>query len=399
VLEHLPLIFILAGLAAYAVLAGADFGAGIWMLLPGDRDGGLREHARHAMGPVWEANHVWLIFVLVISWTAYPRALASVASTMMIPLILALIGIVLRGMAYALRAQLDDGSVSNQVERALGAGSVLTPFALGTVAGGIASRRVPVGNAAGSLVTSWLNPTSIAVGVLSVSMAGYLAAVYLAADASRIGSSSLAASFRTRAQKTALLTGVIALLALIVIHGDAHQLWHGLTHGGGLIPLIASVLAGFATMTLVTNERYGLARASAALAVAAVVCGWGVAQRPDLLPGLSVQAAAAGHATLVAVVIAVGGGAVILLPSLALLFSLVLRGTFDPRDLVAATLQASKPLPVAPARILAALIVLGVGAILTVLCDSWEQAIGVISLGLFILLAFAPMAIPPEAEG
>jgi cytochrome bd ubiquinol oxidase subunit II len=168
VLEHLPLIFILVGLAAYAVLAGADFGAGIWILLSRTGDTELRDHARHSMGPVWEANHVWLIFVLVVSWTAYPTAASSIASTLAVPLGLALLGIVARGTAYALREQATDGAVAMRIERVFGAASLLTPFALGAAAGGIASGRVPVGNAAGHLFGSWLNPTGIAIGSLCV---------------------------------------------------------------------------------------------------------------------------------------------------------------------------------------------------------------------------------------
>src|SRR6478752_1426723 len=103
-LDHLPLILILIGLIAYAVLAGADFGAGIWVLLAPRRGGALRAHARHAMGPVWEANHVWLIFVLVVCWTAYPTVFGSIMSTLAVPLFIAAVGIIMRGTAYALRS-------------------------------------------------------------------------------------------------------------------------------------------------------------------------------------------------------------------------------------------------------------------------------------------------------
>src|SRR6476469_9836220 len=158
-LDHLPLILILIGLIAYAVLAGADFGAGIWVLLAPRRGGALRAHARHAMGPVWETNHVWLIFVLVICWTAYPTAFASIASTLCIPLFIAGIGIIFRGTAYALRSGTATSREQREVEIAFAISSILTPFALGAVVGGIASGRVPVGNAAGDLWTSWLNWT------------------------------------------------------------------------------------------------------------------------------------------------------------------------------------------------------------------------------------------------
>src|SRR5580704_18314476 len=144
-------------MTAYTVLAGADFGAGLWTLLAVGGSAGarrIRDEARHAMGPVWEANHVWLIFVLVVCWTAYPVAFGSIASTLSAPLLIAAIGIILRGAAYALRGQ----GESRAAENLFAVSSVLTPFALGTVVGAIATGRVPVGNAAGNLVTSWLNP-------------------------------------------------------------------------------------------------------------------------------------------------------------------------------------------------------------------------------------------------
>jgi cytochrome d ubiquinol oxidase subunit II len=396
-LEHLPLFFIIAGLIAYAVLAGADFGAGIWILVSRPADKELRDHARHSMGPVWEANHVWLIFILVVSWTAYPRALSSITSTLAVPLVLALIGIVLRGTAYALRAQAEDGELALKIERVFGFSSVLTPFALGTAVGGIASGRVPVGNAAGNLITSWANPTGITIGVLSVVTSWYLASVYLTADAERGDSSSIVQAFRVRAIAAGSVAGVLALIALIVVHADAHRLWHGLTHGGGIAALVISALAGATTLMLVLTRRYALARGASALAVAAVVGGWAVAQRPYLLPGLTVGQAAAGHQTLVAVVVAVIAGALILVPSLALLFTLTLRGRFDAH---APALQVSIAHATENANVSmragAAVIALLIGAGCTVLLDSWGLALGVVLLVVAILLGFAPLARPPE---
>src|SRR6266498_6059180 len=191
-LAYVPIVFILVGLAAYTVLAGADFGAGFWTLFPGGGRTGraaTRAYVRHSMGPVWEANHVWLIFVLVVCWTAYPVAFASITSTLAVPLFIAGLGIILRGTAYALRSGTATAREQRRVEVALAVSSILTPFALGTIIGGIASGRVPVGNAQGDLVDSWLNPTSILIGVIAVATAAYLAAVYLAADAARIGHS------------------------------------------------------------------------------------------------------------------------------------------------------------------------------------------------------------------
>src|SRR5207245_458244 len=166
-LYELPLLFALIGLAFYAVLAGADFGAGWWQLTAGKgpEAASIRDHAHHAMAPVWEANHVWLIFVLTVVWTAYPAAFGSIASTLSVPLFIAGIGIVMRGGAYALRAGTRTAGEQRRVDTVFAVSSVLTPFALGTVIGALASERVHVGNPGGSLVTSWLNPTSILIGV------------------------------------------------------------------------------------------------------------------------------------------------------------------------------------------------------------------------------------------
>src|SRR5919197_1022673 len=141
-----------------------------------------------AMAAVWEANHVWLIFVLVVTWTAYPTAFGSIASTLAVALFIAAVGIIMRGTAYALRSGApSERETEGFVGFVFGASSVLTPFALGAAIGGIASGRVPVGNAAGDLITSWLNATSILIGALAVVTSGYLAAVYLAGDATRTG--------------------------------------------------------------------------------------------------------------------------------------------------------------------------------------------------------------------
>ena len=147
----------------------------------------MRDHAHHAMGPVWEANHVWLIFVLVVCWTGYPTAFASIVSTLAIPLFIAAVGIILRGTAYALRVGTGTVGELQPVDLVFALSSIIVPFAFGAAIGGIASGRVPVGNAQGDTFTSWVNWTSFLVGVLAVAVAAYLAAVYLAADAMRLG--------------------------------------------------------------------------------------------------------------------------------------------------------------------------------------------------------------------
>jgi len=394
-LAETPSILMLAGLAAYAVLGGADFGAGFWQLLGGrsERDRAVREHAHHSMGPVWEANHVWLIFVLVVCWTAYPGAFGSITSTLAAPLFIAGIGIVLRGTAYALRSGTATPREQRLVELAFSVSSILTPFALGAVIGGIASGRVPVGNAGGDLVTSWLNSTSILIGVLAVASAAYLAAVYLAADAVRIGNAELARAFRARALVAGLCAGAVALAGLWVVRDDARPLWDGLTSGWGLAAVVVSGLAGLSTLALVWRGRFEPARASAALAVAAVVAGWALAQRPQLLPGLTVEEAAAGRSSLVALLVSIAIGAVVLVPSLGLLFGLVLRGRFDA--------EPAEPEPRASARRPAELTRLAlfaggcfaVGVVFMVFLEpGWAQVVGVLGLLGFVGTGFVALA-------
>jgi cytochrome bd-type quinol oxidase subunit 2 len=220
-LAELPLVLMLVGLTAYAVLGGADFGAAFWQLgARGEQGGALRQHAYRAMGPVWEANHVWLIFVLVICWTAYPEVFASIFSTLTVPLFIAAIGIILRGTAYAIHAGTAREIERQAVDRIFSISSVLTPFALGTVVGAIAFGRVPVGNAQGDLLSSWLNASSFAIGFLAVATGAYVAAVYLAGDGARAGREDLASAFRTRALGAGVITGAIALVALLVVHSD-----------------------------------------------------------------------------------------------------------------------------------------------------------------------------------
>jgi len=324
--------FVLLGITAYAVLGSADFGAGFWDLTAGGASRGarLRGMVQWSMSPVWEANHVWLIFVLVIIWTAFPVAFGSLFSTLSIPLFLAAIGIIFRGTAFALRGH---AATINEA-RGLGAlfalSSVLIPFCLGAAVGGIASGRVPVGNAAGDLVTSWLNPTSVLIGVVGVCSGAYLAAVYLAGDSARAGLPDLVHAFRVRALGAGAVTGVVALAGLLVLRDDARALYDGLTSGAGLAMVLLSGAAGIATLALVYRERYELARVTAAAAVAAIVVGWVIAQDPYVLPPeLTLKEAAASDATLSAVVIGVAAGMVILVPSLWWLYRLVLQGRLD----------------------------------------------------------------------
>jgi cytochrome d ubiquinol oxidase subunit II len=391
-LAEAPIVVMLAALALYAVLGGADFGAGFWQLTGHDRE--LREHAHHAIGPVWEANHVWLIFVLVVCWTAYPTAFGSITSTLAIPLFVAGIGIVFRGTSYALRAGVGSAREERRVERVFGVSSILAPFALGTMIGAIASGRVPVGNAQGDLVTSWLNPTSAVIGAIAVATAAYLSAVYLAGDAARAGRPALERAYRSRALVMAAVAGAAALAGLVVVHSDARSIWDGLTSGAGLAAVIVSALAGFATFVLVAAARYGWARVTAAVAVSAVIAGWGLAQRPEFLPGLTIEQAAAGRSTLVTLLVAVAIGLVILVPSLAFLFGLILRGRFDEgAELPEIDEAASRSRLDANRLLLGSIGLFGLAAALMIVFDdSWTLAAGVTMLLCSVALGFVSLA-------
>ena len=398
-LAELPMVFVLLGLVFYVVLGGADFGAAIWQVVPGSGERGerIREHAHEAVGPVWEANHVWLIFVLTVTWTAYPVAFGSLASTLCVALFVAGLGIIVRGAAYALRSGTTDRREIGRIDAASAVSSILTPFALGAAIGGIASGRVPVGNATGDLITSWLNPTSILIGALAVVFCAYLAAVYLSADAVRRGEADLVAPFRVRALVAGSVAGALSIGGLVVLHEDAYRLYHELLAGDGLPALIVSVIAGLATFALVVRERFEPARYTAAVAVAAIVAGWALAQSPVFLPGLTVEEAAASHDVLVATVVAVVGGAIILFPSLVLLFRLTLGGQLGHG-------HEERPEPPGPARelvlaaapgllgrVAAACLVAGFG-LLTVAEAGWAHAVGVVALFAFIVVGFAGAA-------
>jgi cytochrome d ubiquinol oxidase subunit II len=236
--------------------------------------------------------------------------------------------------------------------------------------------------------------------VLFVVTAAYLSAVYLAADAARHNDRSLESAFRVRALAAGVFAGAVALAGLFVLHADVQPLYRGLIEGDGLVAVIGSGVAGAATLALVWGRRFVLARYCAALAVAAIIAGWALAQQPLLLPGLTIHQAAAGHDTLVAVIVAVLAGAVILFPSLALLFRLLLAGTLDSDP--AAALGSSSPSALLaassagiPGRIAAAAFIAALG-FLTLADAAWAHAVGVLCLLLFAVAGFIALS-PAQA--
>jgi cytochrome d ubiquinol oxidase subunit II len=315
------------GVTLYAVLAGADFGSGFWDLTGGgaERGRGPRALIDRAVGPVWEANHVWLVFCLVVLWTAFPDGFAAIFSTLFLPFTLAALGIVLRGAGFAFR-RVASGTAGRRAWGAVFAvSSVLTPFFLGAALGGIASGRVPPGNAAGDPLTSWANPSGLVVGLLAVAGCAHLAAMYLYADARRGRDAAMERWFRTRALAAGVATGAIAAVGLVVLHGDAPHVGGRLL--GAALPLVVlSALLGVVALVAAWRGAAPLVRVPAAGAVAAVVWAWGVAQWPYLLPTTLTFEAAAGDATTLAWVVVVFILAlVVVVPLLGVLLWLDLR--------------------------------------------------------------------------
>jgi cytochrome d ubiquinol oxidase subunit II len=320
-LPEVVLAVMFLALIAYALFGGADFGAGIWDLLAGGTVKGRPQRTliEHSIGPVWEANHVWLIFVLVILWTGFPPVFAAVASTLYIPFTLAAFGMIVRGAAFAFRKTASTPGMQRFLGASFAASSVVTPFFLGAIVGGIASGRVPPGVAAGDVLTSWINPTSALGGALAVLVCAYLAAVFLCGDARR-DAPELTDVFRARALATALVVGAMAVAGIVVLRGDAPLLFDQLL-GRGLAPLILSAVAGTASIALLLRRRYIWARITAALAVTAVLCGWAAGQYPyALVPQLTIEDAAVGRATLTAMLVAISTGSIILVPALVLMY-------------------------------------------------------------------------------
>ena len=250
-------VVLFVAVTAYAVFGGADFGAGFWDLVAGGADRGERPRALidHSIGPVWEANHVWLIFALVVLWTGFPEAFASITLTLFVPLTLAALGIVLRGASFAFRKTLFRTSERRVFGAIFATSSILVPYCMGAVAGAIASGRVPAGGEAGDPWTSWINPTSILGGVLAVTVGAYLAAVYLIWDARRLADDTMVEYFRQRAIVAAVVAGVVAFVGIFVLRADARYVFDGLTSRA--LPLVLlSALCGVGSLVLLRRRAH-----------------------------------------------------------------------------------------------------------------------------------------------
>lgn len=316
------------GATFYALFGGADFGAGFWDLFAGGAERGERPRAliQRSLTPVWEANHVWLIFILVVLWTAFPPAFSAVMTTLYVPIALAALGIVLRGAGFAFRKSIVRLSGRRAAGATFAISSLVTPFFMGTVVGAVASGNVPAeGN--GPAFSSWLEPLPLLTGVMFVASGAYLAAVFLIGDARRSGDEELSAYFARRALAAATGAGVAAAFGLVELHSEARYVFDRLTDQGlPLVVLSAICGIGVAALLLAAVRGRGAARSQylrplAGGAVIAVIWGWGVAQFPYLLPtSLTISQAAAPPDTLAAVVIVFIAAAILVLPALGLLY-------------------------------------------------------------------------------
>jgi cytochrome bd ubiquinol oxidase subunit II len=333
-LVDLLLAILIVALAAYAVLGGADFGAGFWDLTAGGAQRGarLRGLVHRSMGPVWEANHVWLIVVLVVLWTCFPRAFGPLMETLYVPLFLAAVGIIFRGTAYALRGEAASISEARVLGAIFALSSVLTPFFLGCAVGAVASGQVPAEGDPSASLSSWTGATALWAGALAVATGAYVAAVFLAADSVRAGAPDLTTAFRRRALGSAAVAGAMAIGGLFVIRADARDLYDGLASGGGLAMVVASAAVGIVTLWLLWTNRFEPARYTSGVAVGTMLAGLALAQRPDFLPGeLSLQDAAAGDATLIATLIVLVVALLVIVPAITMLFRLMLQGRLSER--------------------------------------------------------------------
>jgi cytochrome bd ubiquinol oxidase subunit II len=316
--------FIGLGVVAYAVLGGADYGGGVWDLLAFGRSADRQRKAiAHAIGPVWEANNVWLIYVIVVTWTAFPIVYATVSTALFVPVVLALFGIILRGAAFGFQSQYGRrAGIASAWGRVFNTASLITPFLLGTIAGAIAGGgiRVSHGVVTVNYWTVWTTPFALACGAFAVGLCSVLAATYLTVEAQAAGDQGLVDVFQARAVVTGAVTAAIGAIAALLASFESPLLWQGLV--GRALPLsLGAVLIGLGTAAALLLGYYRAARVGVSAETACILAAWGVAQYPYLIiPDVTLSNAAVPQSVLVAVVIATLAGMVVVLPSLWYLF-------------------------------------------------------------------------------
>jgi cytochrome bd ubiquinol oxidase subunit II len=309
-------------LTAYAVLAGADFGGGVWdIFASGPRKQEQRQAVARAMGPVWEANHVWLIFMITGLFTTFPVAFGALGVALFVPITIALIGIVLRGAAFAFRAHGREAvGPTSPWGVVFGASSIIAPFFLGAAAAAVASGaiRVSGGNVASGFGVGWTSAFAIVVALLAVALCAYLAAAYLMVETE--DEPTLQSDFRMRAILASAASGILAILGLVLAYAAAPRVWSDLT-GNGLLLLILALINGPIALWGVWRLRPHIARIAVAAQVALVLWAWALGQWPYLVPpDLTIAGAAAPEATLRAWLVVISVGMLLVIPSLGVLF-------------------------------------------------------------------------------
>jgi len=299
----------LAAIVLYAIFGGADFGGGVWDLLAtGPRRHAQRDAITHAIGPVWEANHVWLIFAIVTLFTCFPPAFADIATMLNAPLTFALVGIVLRGAAFVFRNYATpESSVAHGWTAVFGAASLLTPFWLGDSVGALATGRY-----------AWLSPFALAVGVFALVACAQIAAVFLADEAE---GEPLQNDFRRRAIIATFALWIAGAIPIAIARVTESDLFAALLTPHAAIAISCAIVLGLVVAVAVARRARLVARVAVGAEALAILIGWFGAQAPSLIAGhLTLTAAASSDAMIVAFLIACAGGAVVLIPSLALLF-------------------------------------------------------------------------------
>jgi cytochrome bd ubiquinol oxidase subunit II len=338
-------------IAAYALFGGADFGGGIWDLQAGGAERGAapRELIDESITPVWEANHVWLVFILVLLWTAFPPAFAAIMTALFVPLSLSLLGIVLRGVGFAFRHTAERLPSQRFTGAVFASASLITPFFMGTVVGAVATGQVPV-DPVGNILAAWTSTTAILTGFLFVAACAYISAVFLVPEARHRGQQDLVRYFALRATAAAVVTGGLAGGTFFELSVSAPYVYHRLT--GIALPLVAiSIAAGIAVLGMLWLRWHHpvFLRATAAIAVATVVFGWGLAQYPYLFPtSLTLAAGTAPTGSLVAEFVVAGLALLLVAPGFALLYFLQQRRMLTAADSdadlrLAAQLQQAVP--------------------------------------------------------
>ncbi|MFL5732494.1 MAG: cytochrome d ubiquinol oxidase subunit II, partial [Chloroflexia bacterium] len=279
---HDTLVTLVAGLAllaltAYTLLAGADFGGGVWdFFARGPRAREQREAIAQAMGPVWEANHVWIIFLLVILFTGFPIAFAALSEALFIPFHLLLLGIILRGAAFVFRAHgAEEAGPQRAWARTFGTASIITPVLLGMCLGAVSAGEIRVvnGQVQVNYWTAWLTPLSWACGALALALFAYLAAVYLAVETG----GHLREDFRRRTLVSGGVVVAIAVVLLPLLALEAPRLAEGLLSPQALPVLLVGAALALLSLWAVLTRRFTLARITAAGEVTMLLWGWALA--------------------------------------------------------------------------------------------------------------------------